>query len=173
MINLLPYKEKKSIERVRSIRMAQAVSIALLILIITGGILLIPTFITINSRFTIATNQIKTLERDGSITTAVDLSTLETRASAIKDTLALPRVVEPTEYIDLVKDTTPNGITLTRFTTDDGLLLEVFGVAETRELLQSFIVSLEKNPKVALVDSPVSNFIKNKNGTFKLTISFK
>lgn len=173
MINLLPYKEKKSIERVRGIRMAQAISIAFLILILAGGVLLIPTFITINSRFAIATTQIKTLERDGSITTDVDLSTLEKRAKTIKDKLALPAVLEPTEYIDLVKASTPIGITLTRFTTDDGVLLEVFGVAQSRELLQSFIASLEKNPKVALVDSPVSNFIKNKNGTFKLTVSFK
>lgn len=173
MINLLPYKEKKTIERIRGIRMAQAVSITFLFVIIAGGVLLIPTFITINSRFAIATTQIKTLERDGSITTDVDLSTLETRAKTIKDKLALPAVIEPTDRIDLVKATSPTGITLTRFATDDGVLLEVFGVAQSRELLQAFIASLEKNPTVVLVDSPVSNFIKNKNGTFKLTISFK
>lgn len=173
MINLLPYKEKKSIERIRGIRMAQAASIAFLILVAVGAILLIPTFITINSRFDIATAQIKILERDGSITTDVDLSTLETKVQTIKEKLALPPTIEPTGYIDLVKAVAPSGVTLTRFTTDDGVLLEVYGVVQTREILQSFITSLEASPKVALVDSPVSNFIKNKNGTFKLTISFK
>lgn len=173
MINLLPYKEKKTIERIRGIRMAQAVTIAFFIVILAGGVLLIPTLITINSRFAIATTQIKTLEHDGSITTDVDLSTLDTRSRIVKEKLALPISMEPTDYIELVRSSVPLGITLTRFTTDDGVLLEVFGVAQNRELLQTFIASLEANPKVALVDSPVSNFIKNKNGTFRLTISFK
>jgi hypothetical protein len=53
------------------------------------------------------------------------------------------------------------------------ICLRVFGTAESREVLQDFINKLESNERISLVDSPVSNFIKNKNGSFKLTISFK
>jgi hypothetical protein len=78
-----------------------------------------------------------------------------------------------TDYIDIVRSIVPSSVTIERFSSENENLLEVFGTAESREILQDFINKLESQESVALVDSPVSNFIKNKNGSFKLTISFK
>ena len=173
MINLLPYKEKKSIERIRFVRMVQAVTMALLLLIIISFVLLVPTWITINSRLNIVSNQVASLEKNGMIATSVDLASLEGRVASIKSKLAAPTQTSPTEFVNIIRALTPAGITINRFTTEDGVLLEVFGVSQNRELLQSFIAALGADSSVAMIDNPVSNFIKNKNGTFKLTISFK
>lgn len=173
MINLLPYKEKKSIERVRGIRIAQTITFGVIVLVVISGVLLVPTLITINSRFAIANTQMSMLQKDGVIASDLDLSTLEKGASLVREKLSAIPAVQPTVYIALVQSLVPKGVTVDRFGTDDGALLEVFGASDTRETLQGFIHSLQADPRVALVDSPVSNFIKNKNGTFKLTVSFK
>lgn len=173
MINLLPYKEKKSIERVRMIRIVQTIVLGIAVLIGISGILLLPTIFTINSRFSIASKQIETLENTGTIASQVDLSTLEKRAREAQGYLATVEKTQITEYINLIKSLTPSTILINRFTSDNPSIVESYGSAESREVLQAFITTLENNEKVALVDSPVSNFIKNKNGSFKLTISFK
>ncbi len=173
MINLLPYKEKKSIERIRMIRIIQAVVVGMAVLIVVSAILLIPTLITIRSRFSIASNQISALESGGSLASDVDLSVLESRAKSVRDILAIPEKPQVTDYIDIVRSIVPSSVTIERFSSENENLLEVFGTAESREILQDFINKLEAQESIALVDSPVSNFIKNKNGSFKLTISFK
>ena len=173
MINLLPYKEKKSIEKIRFVRMVQAIIIAFFLLVLISFVLFVPTWVTINSRLSIASNQISSLEREGMITSGVDLASLEKRVFSAQSKLASPLKSSPTEFINTVRALTPTGITINRFTTEDGIALEVFGISQNRELLQAFITALSANESVATIDNPVSNFIKNKNGTFKLKILFK
>ena len=173
MINLLPYKEKKSIERVRSIRLVRTGIAGLLIVFIIAGMLLFPTFITINSRFSIATNQVKNMEKDGAIASDVDIANLERRAHLVQSKLSIPTVIEPTAYVEIIKSMAPNGIILDRFDSQETKSLEVFGIAQTREGLQSFIKEVEANENVASVDSPVSNFVKSKNSIFRIKILFK
>lgn len=173
MINLLPYKEKKSIERIRMIRIIQTIVIGVAVLGVVSAVLLLPTLITIKSRFSIASNQISILESDGNIASDVDLSALENRAKSVRDVLAIPEKTQVTDYVDIVRSVVPASVVIDRFSSENENLLEVFGTAESREVLQDFINKLESNERISLVDSPVSNFIKNKNGSFKLTISFK
>ncbi len=173
MINLLPYKEKKSIERIRSIRLARTVAAGLVIVFVVAGVLLFPTFITINSRSSIATNQIKNLERDGAIASNIDIASLQARAQTVQTKLSIPPVTEPTEYVEIVKSIAQSGIVIDRFSYQQTKNLEIFGVAQTREGLQTFIKNLEANENVASVDSPVANFVKSKNSAFRINILFK
>ncbi len=173
MINLLPYKEKKIIERMTIIRMVHTTIKGVGALLFILAILLVPTLLTINSRFTLANDQIKLVQKNSMIPSDIDLTTLEQRAVAAQAKLASTPRTPPTQYIALIKEATPPGIVIRQFGTEDGLLFQVSGVSENRELLQSFIAVLQANGQVATVDNPVSNFIKNKNGEFKLSISFK
>jgi hypothetical protein len=173
MINLLPYKEKKSIEKIRGILFARTIAAGFVFVAFAAIVLLIPTIVTINSRFNIVTSQIKSLENSGSIASDVDIASLVNRAQISQSKLFIPEIVQPTQYIDLVKSIIPNGIVVDRFVVDVDKNLAVSGTAQSREILQLFIKNLEQNDKVASVDNPVSNFIKNNNSLFKITISFK
>jgi Tfp pilus assembly protein PilN len=173
MINLLPYKEKKSIEKIRSIKMAQTIVVGLLFLATTSIALLVPTWITTISRLNIGKVQISKLEREGMIASGVDLASLEARTNLVQSKLASELKSSPVEFIKTIRSLTPKGIVIDRYGTQNGALIEVFGIAQNREILQSFIKTLESSGKVSLVDNPVSNFVKNKNGDFKLTLSFK
>lgn len=173
MINLLPYKEKKIIEHIRSVRMVSTVLLSFLFLALIALVLLVPTWLTTNSRLKISTDEIHSLEKRGMITSVLDLTSLQNRAVELQNKLSSTETSSPVEFISIIKSSAPKGVTISRFTTDDGILVEVFGVSESRELLQGFINTLTVNPKILMVDNPVSNFIKNKNGTFKLTVSFK
>jgi hypothetical protein len=173
MINLLPYKEKKSIEHIRMIRMIRTVFFGCTVLILMAGALLVPTLITVNSRFSIATNQINILQRDGTLVSSIDLAALEKRARTVSTKLAAPHVVGPTEYVAFVESDIPAGITVNRFATADTGGLSVYGVSSSRGVLQSFIKSLESDSRVASVDSAVSNFVKATNSPFTITVIFK
>lgn len=173
MINLLPYKEKKIIERVRTLRLLQISIMGVICLALVSVVLLIPTLITINSRFNIFSKQITTLQQSGMIASAVDLASINQRAQRAQAKLSIPKEKQPTDYIDMVRSVVPRGIVVDRFVIGNDKLLEVSGIADNRELLQSFIKVLEADESIALVDSPVSNFVKSKNSEFKITISFK
>lgn len=173
MINLIPYKEKKSVERIRFVRMVQTIVMAVFILVMISFVLLIPTWITINSRLNITSEQISSLERDGMITSSFDLASMERRANEAQGKLAAAEAVSPIRNISIIQSIVPKGIIVNRLVTEDGSSLEVFGVSESRELLQEFISTLSANEAVSTIDNPVSNFVKNKNGTFKLKVLFK
>ncbi len=173
MINLLPYKEKRSIENIRSIRLVRMVVAGFIVVFVVGGLLLFPTLLNINSRFSLATNQIKSLERDGVIASDINIAELEQRAQKVQKKLSLPSVPQPTVYIKIVTDLVGAGVTIDRFSIEQEKTLDVFGSNKTREGLQKFIKDLEADPSVASVDSPVSNFVKSKNSSFKITVKFK
>ncbi len=170
----MPYKEKKVIERVRFLRMLMAVVGAIILIIITSFILVTPTWLTISSRRNLTKGQIGSLEQDGKLTSGINIDLLQKQATSIQDKLNFPTKTSPTQYIILVRSLSPQGITIDHFSTiSDQQTIEVNGVSRDRELLQKFISTLAADSTVASVDNPVSNFIKNKNGTFRLTVTFK
>ncbi len=173
MINLLPYKEKRSIEKIRSIRLIRMVVVGFIIVFIVGGLLLFPTLLNINSRFSLATNQIKSLEREGVIASDINIAELEQRAQKVQKKLSLPPITQPTSYINTVTGLVGAGVVIERFNIQQEKTLEVFGLNKTREGLQKFIKDIEADQSVASVDSPVSNFVKSKNSSFKITVKFK
>lgn len=173
MINLLPYKEKKSIEHIRTIRLLNTGIVGFIAAVIVAAALIIPTLVTINSSFSLTTKQIENLQKQNSITSDVDLASLKQRVLVANSKLATSTTVQPTEYLDIIKKLIPKGISVNQFSTSGTLGIKVSGIAENREILQSFIKILESSDKISSVDSPVSNFIKSKNSDFILTISFK
>ncbi|MBP6858055.1 MAG: hypothetical protein KBC11_02605 [Candidatus Pacebacteria bacterium] len=173
MINLLPYREKKSIEKIRMIRFLQSVTIGFLLICVAIIFLLLPTFFNINYRFSLETKQIDELQKKGMVSSDVDLSNLAQRSKSVESKLSIPKIVEPTEYIKTITDFVLPGLSIDRFATIEAKTLEISGVVDTRETLQAFIKIIEGSPTVSSVDSPVSNFVKSKNSEFKITVLFK
>lgn len=147
-----------------------------ILLVFVGALLFLPTLITINSRYSIAEQQIKKLEESGNIVKAVDIASLEARTRILLAKLGAPATSSPVEYIAFVRELTPAAtISLKGFTMDSSAkpILGVSGIAKTRQDLQKFVDTIKANDTVALVDSPVSNFVKSTDNEFKITITFK
>lgn len=173
MINLLPYKEKQTVSRVRTLRLVQSIVVSLTLLVLISGLLLFPTLITTNSRFAIATNQINSLQGESGIRTAFDIKNIEARAKLVQSKLSQEIGMQPSDFIEIVRAVSQKGVTITRFVMAEPKTLEVSGATESRESLQAFIILLQKDERIQSIDNPVSNFVKNGNSPFKITILFK
>jgi Tfp pilus assembly protein PilN len=175
MINLLPYQERKTIKRVRILRAASATLGALIILTITGGLLFLPSLMTISSRHALAEQQIARLEQEGVVASAVDIAALEDRANTLVSKFATPTGIPPIDRVATLRNRTTSGISLTGFVLDqeDPLQLEVNGTAASREALQRFVISLEEEASINTVDSPITNYVKSKDNEFTIRVMFK
>lgn len=173
MINLLPYTEKKGIDKVRFIRIVNTLLLGVVILLGIVGVLLAPSVITIANRFTLANTQIATLVRDEKIVSDVDLGTLESEVRTVERKLTLSAPSSPIVYAQKVRALAPPGVLVNRISSNGDVLVEVYGTTTGRELLQSFITVLQGDPSVSQVDNPLSNLVKTKEGSFKITVTFK
>jgi len=175
MINILPYNQKKVIERIRYMRIATVTLWVGIILFVVAIALFLPTLQTINSRFLITNEQMVRLEQSGAITKAVDVIELQRRTRVLKDILAANLPVSPMQYIDRIRTHATAGIILNGYdmSTAEKPVVEVRGVASTRQGLQQFVSALQSDATVASVDSPVSNFVKSSQSDFIITVTFK
>jgi Tfp pilus assembly protein PilN len=175
MINLLPYQEKKLIKRTVTMRVLTTTLVVLTILVIVGGLLFLPTLMTINSRYGLAQSQIALLEREGVVTSTVNIADLEARTNMLENKFAATLPTSPILYIDTVRAEAGPGISLIGYTTsvDNEKKLEIQGITASREALQRFTAALEKNSKIASVDSPIANYVKSKDNQFTISVVFK
>ena len=174
MIDILPYTQKHTLKRIRILRIATVIIWEVILLAVVAAALLLPTLMTVNSRYAIAIGQTERLEQSGAITKPVDVIELQQRTRLLKEKLAAPLVETPIGYIEHIQNKETSGIRLTGFamsTTDP--VLEVSGVATSRQSLQQFIAVLEADAAIEVVDSPVTNFVKSTQSQFKIVITFK
>lgn len=174
MINILPHNQKKIVEKIRTLRVVAITLWALIALAVVAGVLLIPLFVTINSRFSIVNQQISALEQQGVVVSPVDVASLQERVNVLARKLTTKEVPSPIEYIDMIRSASVSGIVLSGFVFVPGQspLVEVAGTASSRQSLQNFVATLEKNPTVTLVESPVSNYVKSTNSPFNIAVTF-
>lgn len=148
---------------------------SVVILIFVAGILFLPTLQTINSRYMIAKEQMERLEQSGAIAKAVDIEALVARTSVLTEKLAVAVPPSPMEYMQYVQKYRSDGIRITGYemSAADKPIMQIRGVASTRENLQQFVGLLQAEPAVATVDSPVANFVKSSQSEFMITVTFK
>jgi hypothetical protein len=175
MINLLPAQQKKLVKRWYMLRALSVALGALIIMTALGALLFIPTLVTINSRYIIARNQIELLESTGTVASPVDIAGFDARSAALLAKLASARKTPPTEYIALLRDVAPDGVSPTGFAAVSGDTPQqtITGFANSREQLQVYVMALEALPSVAVVDAPISNYVGSKNVEFSITVTFK
>ena len=175
MSNILPHDYKAKVWKLRALRLIIVIIFAVTSLGAAGLLLLIPTLMTVDSRYSIANSQVKRLEDAGAIADPARVSSLGARTGVLVQKLASTLAVPPSDHLAVVRERTVSGITLTGFTMTDASSLSatVSGIALNRQSLQNFVTSLANDERVAVVDSPVSNFVKNSNSQFTVVVTFK
>ncbi|MFZ4500530.1 MAG: hypothetical protein ACOYMZ_03520 [Minisyncoccia bacterium] len=175
MRNLLPYNEKETIGRVRTVRMVIVALVSLIILAILLCLLLLPTAVTINSRHVLWQGEIQQLEDAGASVSASAFAANEARAKKLKNEFAGTEGYSPNTAIAIARSVSQPGITLSGFSFTAGVerTLVIQGVVTTREVLQGYADALKGHDQVAMVDNPVTNYLKQRDNEFTITVTFK
>lgn len=173
MINLIPLKQKKQIKKLQMVRMINTVLLGVILILVVGALLVLPTLFTVESRFDLTKERITVLEKEGALPSDVNIESLTSRAKKVQSKLTVKEKKTPLEYIATIESARPPLVVVQRFSISKPLLVEVFGTAPDRETLQLFVTTLKNNSSIALVDNPVSNFVITKDKSFKITVSFK
>ncbi len=147
----------------------------LILLMIVAMVLFLPTLHTINTRFALATNDIRILEQSGEVVKKINVIELKRRTKNIVDKLAAPLPPTPLKYIDVIRKYEKDGIKINGFLVNDASnrTIEIKGVATTRQNIQNLVNNLQSESGILSVNSPVANFIKNNQGDFTITVVFK
>lgn len=175
MINLLPYNEKKRIDRVRKLRFISVIVWSVILGILIVCLLLLPSMTIITTRYNLAQNEINRLENAGVVVKSETLTSLQSRATTAEAQFVEKTIISPTEAITLVKTAVPLGVTLFGFSYEQGKDQKVTlsGVVTTREVLTKYVELLQANTRVAMVDSPITNYLKQKDNEITLIVTFK
>lgn len=173
MINLIPYKQKSLIKRLRSLRILNSVLTALIILSAIVFVLSIPTALAINARHALVLKELHTLEDKGEIVKEENMTNLQNSVKNLKAKFAADLAPSPLVYMDIVRENINSGITLKGFESVSDQSIQIHGLADQRQDIQQLVDTLEQVESVDKVDSPVSNYIKSTNSEFVITITFK
>ena len=175
MRNLLPYSQKEIMKRFRKVRMLTVVCFSLIILAVLLCLLLAPTILTINSRHELWQGEVQRLESAGVSVSAAVLAQNEARAKILRGQFAAEDSSSPIDAVVIARSMAQPGITLSGFayTADVERILIIQGVVTTREVLQAYADALKGHDQVAMVDNPVTNYLKQRDNEFILTITFK
>lgn len=183
-MNLLPEQEKKIIQKEYALRRV-VVWCGLVVGVLTISlILLVPSYVLSRLKASDVQSELDTSKRTlesqllpADVTKAV--------ASAAHDADALKPFADPLSAYNIIRifETKPASIRIYQInfsnlgTDQAGAALkpslEVYGKAVDRESLTSFGKSLEQRSEFASVDIPVSNFVRETNIDFTMTITLK
>ena len=175
MINLLPYLQKKKIKQVQHWRVAAVLLIATIVLAVIALLLLVPSYLMVQSRFKIAQASYGELEKAGRVTSNKEVVQLSQEVGILKRAFTTKEDFSVLTAIERVNAIKPSGISITRISMEAAKdrKISFSGIFKNRAALQQFSEVLASAPSVASVDNPVSNFIKNENGEFNLLVQFK
>ncbi len=173
MINLLPYNKKAAIKRTLRLRVINATLVFLLFLVAVGVLLMIPSFVSVNLRYSIAKNTYTTLSEGATFANEADITAVTADIERLKRAYGNQDTFSVLAALDTV--TIPPGITVTNIAMESTQKRSISfsGISRDRATLQQFIASLHQEDAVASVDNPVSNFVKNQNGQFTVLVQFK
>ena len=175
MINLLPQKDKRDINRTIFFRRLFIIFVILNILLFIYIILLFPAFVTISSKESVVNKEFNSLKSSESFTIDQDMNTIiddtNTKLKIFPDFMRNDTVSEKIfsallkEKIDSINIT---HISYTKSEKIDSVSpnIQVSGKANSREALFSYAKKLENNGTFSSVDVPISDFVKGKNIEF-------
>jgi hypothetical protein len=177
MINLLPENEKKFFKKEYRLRVATVMLAMIFTLIVTLGVLLLPSVALTMYKRRVAQNSsiqpVTTIQKE--------YSELLKEVNAAKAYMVIlapekPRV-QATDVVALVTKHKLPGIKVTgvQYTATDkaGFKVIIHGVAQSRQSLIDFRAALEKEPGIEKIQLPVSNLIKDTNIDFSFEITNK
>lgn len=181
-INLLPedYKARVTVEYRR--RMIAGFGAIAALTVAANIILLLPSGLAFTAQESELKRQQETLEKGALFAKVTEIESIIRRLNQqIRQYRALgTSVSRATPAIDAALENRPAGIVIFGLTfgvssasAPGRSQIEITGKASSREALLAFSRSLEKDPAVESVKSPVSNLLRETNFDFLLTVIFR
>ncbi len=177
MINILPAQQKITLKKEYALRRLTVAlgmtSVALLI----SFLLLLPSYFLSQVRANIIKADLEHSKRILDTELQPEAVTNELSA-AIRDAADLKPFVPPDSVSELIGifERKPATISITSFSFQNQIeqpVIVLQGKAADRESLTAFGKSLEERVEFASVELPVSNFVKESNITFSMTVTLK
>lgn len=174
MINLLPTEYQKLIRDIYRRRLASVILLALSVLLLASTVILLPSYIIFKSQASAALSRLGEFSEEDKRVTDEGLSQI----ASFKTQLAkiFPAAVQRvflTNRLESILNIRPRGLMISDLTVTGKKDFSLRGVAKTRHDIISFVDGLESLTDIKEVNSPVSNLIAERDGTFVITFSFK
>jgi Tfp pilus assembly protein PilN len=176
MINLLPEQQKRELSREYRRRLL-VVAVAFCVGVITiAAVLLIPSYLFSlyqeqgASAATAAANR----STDGQSTQLLSQVAALRTTIAVLDADSSAKKVQPTVLIATIIKDLPAGDAINSFGIDAGggnLVINLAGVAMTRESLEAFTDALKGESAIASVDLPISNLAADTDVSFNIVVT--
>lgn len=178
MLNLLPSQQKIAIQKEYSAR-RYIVAFGFVISVLAISLaLLSPSYFSTRTRAKIAGDELKFVKQaiDAELPSAELVSEL---SAAVKHAEALKPLAKPVSVYELVRifEGKPKTIKISDISfsdqTGDRPVFTLRGMAQDRESLTAFGRTLESRVEFESVDLPISNFVKERDIDFSMTIALK
>lgn len=177
LTNLVPHSKTKLFRREYFIRLVTVSFILAALFFFIQCILLLPSYIYETQAVSSNTDRLSRLSADLATTedqqVQTRLAALQTEATHLQSLGTAPSASATIKAVLLVPRP---GIVLSGFSftppTETAGTMQVSGVAGTREQLRSFDAALAALPFVKAADLPISNYAKESNIPFTITLSF-
>lgn len=174
MINLIPPEARRRIVTEYWVRVVTAWLFLLAVAATVVGALLLPAYVLVTSQVrSSATEADSARARVGDH----DTTTKVLDAAGEEARLIAASAQEPqlTHVIEMIEELIPSGVEATAYTLarQTGAVAPVLvrGTADTRTGLAAFRDALLGHPRIAKVDLPISNFAKDRDISFTVTIT--
>lgn len=179
VVNVLPEKEKKLINKEYWKRFIIVFMFLFSSLIFIFILLLLPSYFFSSSKQNLIEARLEEFNANNKNLSGVDLNNTITDINTKLNLLASnnPKYSLYNDVLNVVLSNRINGITFSQLlfnqTKDKGLNIEVHGQARDRTTLRNFKVALDNNPKVATTNLPISDFLEKTDLSFTISIVMK
>ena len=175
LISLLPPAEKEEIKNLRRVGVIMKIGFSAICAMGVFVVFLFFTMKVIQIQQDVVTNEISRFEQSpsyGEVKNAQE-SLREYSKTASKVKSALSNQKQRWEVISEINQIIPNDIKMVEFSVDEEDELILKGVAYTREALLKLKEGLEGSDRISKVESPISNFVADKDVEFEFTAEVK
>ena len=173
MFHLLPEKEKKALEAEYHYRLSLVLLIFILGTLVAGSVFLLPSYLLSERKLSDISFRNDQVKKEIQAKTDPEVSDFLT---SLKSNLAALKPGETNPKFSIlmkeITDKKPSGISINDIQWDNKTLV-AGGIAGDRETLLGFSRDLQSVSDFSKVDLPISDFAKNKDIDFTLTITLK
>jgi hypothetical protein len=183
MLNLLPQQNKAEIQKEYTLRKIVMTLVLLFVVLVASLLLLAPSYLLSKIREREATDQL-TYTKDLLEQKFESENITKEMASAISYAQALRPFKKGTSPYEIIRifENKPSSIKITQISYTAAMIagdspmpasISLEGKAENRESLTAFGKLIEGRSEFSAVNIPVSNFVKERDITFSMTVTLK
>lgn len=175
--NLLPLERQHALLRDYFLRLGVVAVVVITILIVVAGLLLLPTYVFLTQSAATKQAHLANVESILSSSNEVELSAhLAALSRDVNVLSALGDISSASELLRTALAVPRLGVSLTSFsyTPTKGKtpgVLEISGIAATRDALRSYQLALQNNPFSSSASLPVSAYAKDVNIPFTIVVA--